>query len=388
MLDATFRPIYGRAAAALDFAIVVAVAATTEWAVWTSGAVAGPKWLTSALPLLLALPLWWRRRTPLLAATLVLAGMVTQSVASGDSAEGFELILAVAVAAYSVAAYSTRNRALLGLAAFAAGYTVYALEDHNIQSGRTSELWAGAFFAVALLAAWLIGIFVHGGRERAALQTLAAEHQRAASVAVAEERSRLARELHDIVSHNLSVVVLQAGGARAQGHEAPNSTALEKIERSSREALVEMRRLLGVLREGDEQSSLAPQPGIAQLEALAATMRAAGLPVDLALEGGHDDLPPALELSVYRIVQEALTNTLKHAGATCAHVRIRRDHDAVTVDVVDNGAGAANDNARSTGHGLVGMRERVALFGGELRTATRPEGGFSVHARLPLSDAP
>ena len=300
----------------IDIAFVVAVTAITEWNTWAFHTVAGPKWLTTALPLLLALPLLWRRSRPLLAGSLVVAGIVTQAVASGNSAEGLELIIAGGVAAYSVAAYSERRRALVGLAVFAVGYTVYALDDHNIQSGRTVELWAGAFFVVALLAAWLIGVFVHSGRERTALQALAAERERAAHDAVAEERSRLARELHDIVSHNLSVVVLQAGGARAQGESTPAGT-LEKIERSSREALVEMRRLLGVLREddADQASALTPQPGIAQLDALAASMEAAGLPVELTIDGAHDDLPPALELSVYRIVQEALTNTLKHAGA-------------------------------------------------------------------------
>ena len=231
--------LHAKAAAGLDLGLVVAVAATTEWAVWANGEVAGPRWLVAALPLLWALPLWWRRRKPLLVAALVLAGVMIQALASGNSTEGYELILALGVAAYSVSAYNARGRALVGLAGLVAGYAVYALNDHNIRSGQTGQLWAGAFFAVALLAVWLIGIFIHSGRERRALQALAAEQQRAAAAAVSEERSRLARELHDIVSHNLSVVLLQAGGARAQGDNAPAGT-LEKIERSSREALVEM----------------------------------------------------------------------------------------------------------------------------------------------------
>jgi signal transduction histidine kinase len=381
-----FRPSRGRLV--LDVAIVVAVAAITEWNTWAFHTVAGPKWLTTALPLLLALPLLWRRHRPLLAGSLVVAGIVTQAVVSGNSAEGLELIIAGGVAAYSVAAYSERRRALVGLAVLAVGYAIYALEDRNISSGSTGELWAGAFFAVALLAAWLIGVFVHSGRERTILQRLAAERERAAHDAVAEERSRLARELHDIVSHNLSVVVLQAGGARAQGDSAPAGT-LEKIERSSREALVEMRRLLGVLREGDDDraAALTPQPGIDQLPRLAASMQAAGLPVELMIDGAHDDLPPALELSVYRIVQEALTNTLKHAGPTQALVQIRRQNNELTIAVIDHGSGDPKAQPPGSGHGLVGMRERVALFGGELTAACRPEGGFAVHATLPLVDA-
>ena len=382
-----FQPPAGRIAVAIDVAIVVVVTAISEWNTWVFGTVAGPRALTTALPLLLALPLLWRRRRPLLAVTLVMAGVVIQAVWSGNSAEGLELIIALAVAAYSAAAYSDRRRAINGLAVLAAGYTIYALEDHNIQSGRTGELWAGAFFALAILAAWLIGVFVHSGRERTALQALAASHEQAAHDAVAEERARLARELHDIVSHNLSVVVLQAGGARAQGDHAPAGT-LEKIERSSREALVEMRRLLGVLRDNDDDATLAPQPGIAQLDALAATMRAAGLPVELAVEGDHTDLPPALDLSAYRIVQEALTNTLKHAGPANARVRIRRHADAVTIDIDDDGTGSTNGPSAGAGHGLVGMRERVGLFGGELDAAPRAEGGYAVHARLPLADTP
>jgi signal transduction histidine kinase len=199
----------------IDVALVVAVTAVTEWNAWAFHTVAGPKWLITPLPLLLALPLLWRRSRPLLTVALVIAGVLTQAVATGNSAEGIEILLAVGAAGYSVAAYSERRHALAGLAILAIGYTVYALEDRNIRSGRTSELWAGAFFAVALLAAWLIGVFVRSGRERRLLEAQAAARERAAHEAVAEERSRLARELHDIVSHNLSVVVLQAGGARA-----------------------------------------------------------------------------------------------------------------------------------------------------------------------------
>ncbi|HEY4349074.1 MAG TPA: sensor histidine kinase [Gaiellaceae bacterium] len=368
----------------LDLAIVFAVLAITAVNVWWYDTVAGPRWLTAALPLLLALPLAFRRTRPLLVCVLVLSAIVLQALVSGDSAEGFQLILAAGVAAYSVAAFSERRNALMGLLALAVGYAIYAAEDHNIQSGRTGELWAGAFFGVGLLAAWLIGVFVHSTRERAVLHARAADYERATAEAIAEERSRLARDLHDIVSHNLSVVVAQAGGARAQGPGATDS-ALEKIERSSREALVEMRRLLGVLRERDDDSPVSPQPGIRQIAALATTMQAAGLSVELDAPSDHGCLSPALELSVYRIVQEALTNTLRHANATQAVVRIHREHDAVTVEVLDNGTGISNGDGASMGHGLVGMRERVDHFGGVLRAAPRPEGGFAVRATLPVT---
>jgi signal transduction histidine kinase len=372
-----------RSARALDLTIVLAVAVIAELNVWRFDSVAGPRWLTAALALLIALPLAFRRSAPLLACALVMLGVVVQAVASGDSAEGFQLILATGVAAYSVAAYSERRNALVGLALLALGYAIYAAEDRNIQSGRTGELWAGAFFGVGLLAAWLAGIFVHSGRERAAFTARAAEQEQATAAAIADERARLARELHDIVSHNLSVVVAQAGGARAHGAGSTDS-ALEKIERSSRDALVEMRRLLGVLRERDDDASVSPQPGIAQLPALATTMQAAGLPVELELELEQETMPAALQLSVYRIVQEALTNTLKHARASRAAVRIRRDGDALSVEIVDDGTGAATANGTGAGHGLVGMRERVDHFGGVLHAGPLPEGGFAVRAAFPL----
>jgi signal transduction histidine kinase len=369
---------------ALDLAIVAAVAVIAELNVWRFDSVAGPRWLTTVLSLLLALPLLVRRSAPLLACSLVLLGVVGQSVVSGSSAEGFQLILAGGVAAYSVAAYSDRRRALAGLGLLVVGYAIYAAEDQNVRSGRTSELWAGAFFGVGLVAAWLAGIFVRSGRERAAFAAREAQHERATTTAVAEERSRLARELHDIVSHNLSVVVAQAGGARAQGAGA-SEPALEKIEQTSREALVEMRRLLGVLREPDDDVSLSPQPGIAQITALAETVRTAGLPVQLELGGDHTDIPPVVQLSVYRIVQEALTNALRHADAGQARVRITRHAGSLVVEIADDGAGAPPGHDEGAGHGLVGMRERVDHLGGTLHAGPQPQRGFVVTATLPLA---
>jgi len=288
------------------------------------------------------------------------------------------------VAAYSVAAYGDRRRALVGLGLFIVGYAIYAAEDQNVRSGRTSDLWAGAFFGVGLVAAWLAGIFVHSSRERAAFAAREAEHERATTAAVAEERARLARELHDIVSHNLSVVVAQAGGARAQGAGA-SEPALEKIEQNSRQALVEMRRLLGVLRASGDDVSLSPQPSIAQVTALAETVRAAGLAVQLELDCDQTDIPPVLQLSVYRIVQEALTNALKHADADQVRVRITRGTNALTVEIADDGAGTPPGRDEAAGHGLVGMRERVDHFGGTLHAGPQPQGGFVVTAILPLA---
>ena len=200
----------------------------------------------------------------------------------------------------------------------------------------------------------------------------------------------MARELHDIVSHNLSVVVLQAAGAQAAGG-SDTDPALEKIERSGRQALVEMRRLLGVLRQPDEPAAspaLSPQPGVTELAALAEGVRAAGLPVVLVIDGDPGQLPAAVDISAYRIVQEALTNVLKHAGQATAEVSVKCGTDEVLIEVTDNGAGPQPARQPGGGHGLAGMRERVALFGGELTAGPRPDGGFAVRARLPLGAEP
>ena len=241
-----------------------------------------------------------------------------------------------------------------------------------------------ALSLLQLLAFWLAGVLVRARRQAASLAARSAALQRQAEQAAAAERARIARELHDIVAHHLSVIVLQAAGARASGK--PAGATLEKIENSARQALDETRRLLGVLRDPDEEAGLAPQPGIGELDALAASVRAAGLPVNLVIDGDLAALPAAVDVSVYRIVQEALTNVLKHAGPARADVTI----GCAAGHRHDRGHRQRNRGARSRapggGHGLAGMRERAAVFGGELAAGPRPGGGFAVRARLPLGD--
>lgn len=377
-----------------DAAAVVFVAVVTEWQVFSGSQflgthVAGPRWVTVPLPLLIAVPLLWRRRRPLLMCVLVIAGIVLQAVSSGNSPEGLQLILVWMLVPFSVAAYSPRRQGVMGLAIALVGFAVYAVENADITSGRADNVWAGAFFLILAVGSWLAGAVVHARRERTSLHARASMLERESQSAVEDERSRIARELHDIVSHNLSVVVVQAAGARAQvPPDTPNASTLEKIERSGREALVEMRRLLGVLRpdDGAGTSSLSPAPGISELPQLADGLRAAGLEVELTLDGDCSALPPACALTTYRIVQEALTNTLKHGGRGArAAVRIAHEPGALTIEVVDDGAGLPpGDAVPDGGHGLIGMRERAAVFGGEVRTASRPGGGFAVRARLPL----
>jgi signal transduction histidine kinase len=383
----------------LDVALVVLITWLWEVQVMSHvhapGAhVAGPRWLTIPLPLLIALPLLWRRCVPLLVCFLAMSGLALQAVVSGDSPEGLGLILLWLVVPFSVGAYAERIRSLVGFGLLMGSFAVYAAENSDITSGRAGDVWAGAFFLIMAVGSWLAGAVLRGRRERASLQAHAELIEHESQLAVAEERARLARELHDIVSHNLSVVVVQAAGARA--HAAPDATdasTLEKIERSGREALVEMRRLLGVLRhDGDDHSPpLAPAAGIDELPGLAERLRLAGLEVELELRGNGFVLPPALDVSAYRIVQEALTNTLRHAGPGArAVVRLEQEPDALTIEVLDDGGRKPSRELSPAegGHGLIGMRERVALFGGDLQTSSNPGGGFVVHARFPVQAGP
>jgi signal transduction histidine kinase len=340
-----------------------------------------------ALVLLHTLPLAPRRRFP--------GTVLGICVASGLAIVNhfllpFFLGPAILVAVYSVAAYGDRWVALAGLAAAELGLAAVQLTQN-----RFEEPVDWVQFALIIGAAWLLGHFVGDRRVYAArLEERTAELEQAreelARRAVAEERLRLARELHDVVAHSMSVIAVQSGVGAHVAESRPEEVgkALAAIEATSRATLEELRRLLGVLRQDSEsQASLAPVPGLADLEGLLAEVAKAGLAVRLRVEGTPSALPAGVDLSAYRIVQEALTNVVKHAGPAQAQVTIGyRDRD-VTVEVTDDGRGAAAPagDGGGTGHGLVGMRERVAAFAGDLETGPRPGGGFRVAARLPLA---
>jgi signal transduction histidine kinase len=255
-------------------------------------------------------------------------------------------------------------------------HDVYAWVRGFTAAGDTVPAWL--FLAVAFAAGVVL-------QRRARLSEVFAELR--AREAVADERARIARELHDVVAHDVSVMVVQAQGAARvlEGEQPEVRDALAAIETTGREAVDEMRRLLGVLRRSDEEIALAPQPSLAALDELVAGVREAGLPVALEVVGEPVPLPPGVDLSAYRIVQEALTNALKHAGPARARVVVRYAADAVELEVSDDGAGIPD--AVGTGHGLVGMRERVALYGGDLQAGHRRDGGWALRARLPLGVA-
>jgi signal transduction histidine kinase len=341
------------------------------------------------LVLLHTLPLVARRRFP--GTVLVL------SVASGlaGAALGLPPFFqgpAILVAVYSVAAYGSRWVALAGLTLAEVGLAAVPRTAFGIEFDAPALVG----FMGILAAAWLLGHFAHNYRAYAArLEERTAELEQAreelARRAVTEERLRLARELHDVVAHAMSVIAVQSGVdthvANTQPKEARRSLAA--IEATSRAALEELRRLLGVLRQEDEpQGDLAPVPGLADLDSLLAEVSKAGLAVKLQVNGTRPPVPAGVDLSAYRIVQEALTNVVKHAGPARAQVVVSyRDHE-VTVEVTDDGRGAVtsvSDGRAGSGHGLIGMRERVQAFGGDLQTGPRPDGGFRVAARLPLA---
>jgi signal transduction histidine kinase len=343
--------------------------------------------LGCGLVLLHTLPLAARRRLPLaVLATSVASGLAFAALGLPPDM----LWVAVPVAVYSVAAYGDRWVALAGLVVAEVGLAVVQLTP-----GRTGvNTWVGNMGFLA--ATWLLGHFV-GIRRLYVLQLeeRTAELERAreelARRAVVEERLRLARELHDVVAHAMSVIAVQSGVGAHVANTQPKEAAkaLAAIEATSRAALTELRRLLGVLRQADEpRGDLAPVPGLADLEGLLAEVARAGLAVKLRVNGTRPQLPAGVELSAYRIIQEALTNVVKHAGPTRAQVVVGYRDQEVTVEVTDDGRGvvtSASDGRVGTGHGLIGMRERVQVFGGDLEVGPRPGGGFRVAARLPLA---
>lgn len=344
---------------------------------------------TDALALLLGLatclPLYLRRRQPLPALT---ASAVAITVLAVSEYATNNLPNATLFLAYAVGAFAPRRQAIVGL-----GVVVLAIV--TIWLSDTPDLDTnGMILNIALFsAAWLAGQVVRARSLTAAAQLAEAEKRaeaenQAAARAVAEERLRIAQELHDVVAHSMSVIAVQAGmGAHvldSQPEEARR--ALENISQTSRTTLNEMRRLLGVLRDEEGERSHAPAPGLDEVPHLVDDVRRAGLPVELDIAGPSEAVPHGVELSVYRLVQESLTNIIKHAGTASATVTISCTPVDVDVEVVDDGRGAAVKNGHG-GHGLVGMRERVAVWGGTLDAGPRVGGGFRIHARIPFGDA-
>jgi signal transduction histidine kinase len=343
-------------------------------------------WFAAPAIAMLALPLLARRRYPFAAP----AGLwVVAAVLSFVDGELVTFTASASIAGLAAAFLlgnlrdATLTRAGLVLTLGSAALLIHNDPDHS-----AAEL---VFTPLLFGIGWLAGFALRERAEEAeAAEARAAQAEReregAARLAVAEERARIARELHDIVAHAVSVMVLQVGAVR---HKLPAELAADKdalgdVERAGRGALGEMRRLLGAMRDEDADVELAPQPGLDGLDALAESVGRAGLPVELQVEGEAFALPRAVELSAYRIVQEALTNSLKHARAGRARVTIRYGADELEVEVTDDGRGPARSDGHGHGHGLVGVRERVKIYGGEMSAGPGADGGFVLNARLPV----
>lgn len=333
-----------------------------------------PPELSVPVGLVMTVPFLWGRRRPLLVVPVVLGAWLVQEYA-GDWRQGPQSeLLPVCLAFWCLGAYvPTRT----GRWAFALAFVALVLHqpDDAIVMG---PLMAGVFGAGRLMQS----------REQLA-SALQQERAQAERYAVAEERARIARELHDVVGHAIATMTVQAGAERmALGDARPDtSQVLNQIEVTGRQTLQEMRRLLGVLRTSDDSVEFTPQPGLAQVGALAERMSRSGLDVEVRVDGEPGVVPPGVDISAYRIVQEALTNVLKHADAVRATVRIDHAVGAIEIKVTDDGTGssAASDGQ---GHGLTGIRERVALYGGSLEAGPLPSGGWRLLARLPKEEAP
>jgi signal transduction histidine kinase len=338
-----------------------------------------PAALGFALVVVAGSSLAWRRRAPLTVATIVSAAVATASLL------GYwpEFVALLWIAVYSAAAYTERHRLVRVL------LPVALLTSVAISIG---ERWDRGLNWVEILSDLIVtfGVPILLGRMTFnRRRRIVRDREFATRQAVAAERAAIARELHDVVAHHMSVMVVQAGAARAVSASDPAATAeaLRQIEASGRTGLTEMRRLLEVLKAEEDGNGRAPQPGLARMSELLDAMRASGLPVEAIVEGSPRPLPPGVDLSAYRIVQEALTNALRHAGGASARVVVRYDPGAVELEVADDGPGPPEDPEASGGHGLIGMRERVQLFGGELEAGPRPGGGFLLRARLPSEPA-
>lgn len=344
----------------------------------------GPYWLNALLLVGLAAVLLLRRSRPLVTLFSVIAIAILGTAVALGPPDVFMQTVALIIASYSVGAHSELREGAIGMTAGVVGVaTVILIDDPS-----------DFFFPIAvfLLAPWLVGrVMRHQlflARELAE-KAEQAEHLREEEErrAVTAERRRIARELHDVLAHNLSVMVVQASGARRLVDRDPEraSEAAALIERTGREAMTELRQMFGAVRR-DEGEPLDGPPSIARVERLAQRARDAGLPVEVVVEGDAEPLPPGVDLAAYRVVQEALTNSYKHAGPARARVRIGYEPGELVLEVTDDGRGAGEAMADlGAGHGLVGMRERVALYGGELEAGRPRGGGFAVRARIPLA---
>lgn len=346
-----------------------------------------PTGVGAACDAALVLALLARHRWPFAAPAALWVGAAALSLVDGYLVTSSAAVYAAGlVSAFLLGNLRDERQGRIGLAITVGGAAIVVLNAPDFDG---TVIVVPLMFALA----WLGGlaqrsraVAVEVAEERARLAEL--ERESAARIAVAEERARIARELHDVVAHAISVMVLQAGVVRRRiGEDRPDDAeVLTGVEQTGRTALNEMRRMLGALRREDDEVERGPQPGLGHLDTLIAELRRAGLPVELRVDGEPYALPDGVDLSAFRIIQEALTNALKHSGdARRVDVVLRYGADELGIDVCDDGSGTGNGGG--SGHGLVGIRERVKIYGGSMTAGPGEDGGFEVHTRLPVGGA-
>ncbi len=384
-LSGEYRPRVSRRSWFFDIALALAVGLSSQLEAWWgigSTHRQGPLWAQSLLYAVTALLLVGRRVRPLACLAAIVVVSVVEFIAVG-SPEGFAVSVAPLIATYTVGKQLEWRRSWIGLALCVGIWVPWAVFDpvHPSLASRLSSL----VWMTPAVIAWLLGALVRAGRLNAEQRSINREHR--ASRAVAEERNRIARELHDVIGHSVSVMTVQASAVRRRltADQAVERQALESVEAVGREALAEMRRMVGALRGAGDDHELEPMPGLDRVEVLAEKFRAAGLPVSLSITGVSRDLAPGVDLTAYRLVQEGLTNTLRHA-VDPQRVEVAIDYGEEWIELVMRDDGQRSPGSPPTpdaGNGLLGMRERVAVYGGSLVARMRPEGGFELVATLP-----
>jgi signal transduction histidine kinase len=345
----------------------------------------GPLWFDVLAVIAFTTPLLARRRFPL--GALLAAGAAIAVGSLVDAGVVMHPFVSFLFGLSICVLFGMRPVRLQSVAGLVFTIGVAAVVEFGSPKPKVGDF---VFDVVAFSVAWIVGYAVGGkhreageAKERAARAEREREEQ--ARRAVADERARIARELHDVIGHSVSVMTVQATAVRRtlEPDQDKEREALLVVEQTGREALAEMRRVVGVLRRPEEAPALAPQPSLRHLERLVESTREAGLPVELRIEGEPDELPASIDLTAYRLVQEGLTNAIKHARARHAEVLVRYADRHLELTVSDDGRGGGSGDGG--GHGLVGMRERISVYGGELEAGPRPEGGYRLRARIPLA---
>ena len=372
----------------VDYLVALALLAEIELQVWLSRGI--PDRLTATVGgVVIALSVAFRRRWPLRGMLVLIAVLVVRTVVGGGgSHQPVGVMPALILMVYGMGAFAPPRRSqwVLALLVVVSGANNLSKPGNGLTQAVVSAIIVlGVPYA---LGRWMRGRAARAQIDREQAERLDATRELTAQTAAHEERTRIARELHDVIAHSVSLMVIQAGGARLVMDAEPDRAeeSLLSVERAGRDALAEMRALLGALGDGRDPRALAPQPGLAEIDGLIAAARGRASQADLHVDGEPATVSPALDLCAYRIIQEALTNAIKHAAPAHADVRLRWQAGALELEISDDGRGSGAVNGAGGGHGIAGMSERVALHGGSVDAGPRAGGGFAVRAQLPLAD--